>query len=101
MRTQGLVIERERVPGDRVTCQGPRHWLGPWLLAAVLGVVGAVPITAAPLQLPAIVEPASQEHHAGKLIFVQLVTPDLAAAKQFYTGLFGWTFRGIQAEGIA
>jgi uncharacterized protein len=25
------------------------------------------------------------------------VTPDLAAAKQFYSGLFGWTFRDIQA----
>jgi hypothetical protein len=52
---------------------------------------------AAPIQLPAIVKPASQEHHVGKLIFVELVTPDLAVAKQFYTGLFGWTFRDIQA----
>jgi predicted enzyme related to lactoylglutathione lyase len=42
-------------------------------------------------------EPASQEHHVGKVIFVELVTPDLAAAKQFYAGLFGWTFRDIQA----
>jgi hypothetical protein len=52
---------------------------------------------AAPIQLPAIVKPASQEHHVGKLIFVELVTPDLAVAKQFYAGLFGWTFRDIQA----
>jgi hypothetical protein len=56
---------------------------------------------AAPIQLPAIVEPASQEHHVGKLIFVELVTPDLAAAKQFYAGLFGWTYRDIQAGGTA
>jgi predicted enzyme related to lactoylglutathione lyase len=55
---------------------------------------------AASIQLPAIVEPASQEHHAGKLIFVELVTPDLAAAKQFYAGLFGWTFRDLQGDGI-
>jgi predicted enzyme related to lactoylglutathione lyase len=54
---------------------------------------------AAPIQLPAIVEPASQEHHVGKVIFVELVTPDLAAAKQFYAGLFGWTFRDIQTGG--
>jgi hypothetical protein len=54
---------------------------------------------AAPLELPAIVEPASQEHHVGKIIFVELVTPDLAAAKQFYARLFGWTFRDIQASG--
>lgn len=76
-----------------------RHFLRQCLLAAFLGVVGAVPIMAAPLQLPAIIEPASQEHHAGKVIFVELVTPDLAAAKQFYAGLFGWTFRDIQAGG--
>ncbi|HVN96847.1 MAG TPA: VOC family protein [Syntrophales bacterium] len=70
------------------------------LLAVLLGVACAVPVMAAPIQLPAIVEPASQEHHAGKVIFVELVTPDLAAAKQFYTGLFGWTFRDIQAGRI-
>jgi predicted enzyme related to lactoylglutathione lyase len=59
----------------------------------------ALPVLAAPLQVPALVEPASQEHHVGKVIFVELVTPDLAAAKQFYAGMFGWTFRDIQAGG--
>jgi predicted enzyme related to lactoylglutathione lyase len=70
------------------------------LLAAVLGAVWTVPLMAAPLQLPSIVAPASQEHHVGKIIFVELVTPDIAAAKQFYSGLFGWTYRDIQAGGI-
>jgi predicted enzyme related to lactoylglutathione lyase len=54
---------------------------------------------AAPIQLPAIVEPTSHEHHLGKIIFVELVTPDLSAAKQFYAGLFGWTYRDIQGGG--
>jgi len=76
------------------------HFLRQGLLAVFLGVVGAVPIMAAQLQLPAIVEPASKEHHVGKVIFVELVTPDLAAAKQFYAGLFGWTFHNIRAGGI-
>jgi predicted enzyme related to lactoylglutathione lyase len=58
-----------------------------------------MPVMAAQIQLPAIVEPASQEHHVGKLIFVELVTPDIAAAKKFYAGLFGWTFRDIQDGG--
>lgn len=40
-------------------------------------------------------EPASQEHHVGKVIFVELVTPDLAGAERFYGGLFGWTFHDI------
>ena len=66
------------------------------LLVVILSVACAVPVMAAPIQLPAIIEPASQEHHVGKLIFVELVTPDLAAAKQFYAGLFGWTFRDIK-----
>ena len=69
-------------------------------LAVFLCVACAVPVMAAPIQLPAIVEPASQEHHVGKVIFVELVTPDVAAAKKFYAGLFGWTFRDIQAGEI-
>ena len=70
-------------------------------LAVFLCIACAVPVMAAQIQLPAIVEPASQEHHVGKVIFVELVTPDLAAAKKFYAGLFGWTFRDIQAGEIA
>jgi predicted enzyme related to lactoylglutathione lyase len=69
------------------------------LLAAILGAASAAPAVASPLQMPALVEPASQEHHVGKVIFVELVTPNLAAAKQFYAGLFGWTFRDIQDGG--
>jgi uncharacterized protein len=75
------------------------HFFRQGLLAALLGVASAAPVMASPLQLPAIVQPASQEHHVGKVIFVELVTPDLAAAKQFYAGLFGWTFRDVQAGG--
>ena len=76
------------------------HLLRQGLLAALLCVVGAVPALAAQVQLPPIVEPASQEHHPGKLIFVQLVTPDLEGAKKFYAGLFGWTFRDLQLGGL-
>jgi len=86
-----------RISAHRIWPDRAGHFFKQWLLAAFLSLVGAVPIMAAPIQLPAIVEPASGEHHAGKVIFVELVTPDLAAAKQFYAGLFGWTFRGIQA----
>jgi len=78
-----------------------RHSLRQWLLAALLCVVVAAPVLAAPLQLPPIVEPASQEHHVGKVIFVELVTPDITTAKEFYAGLFGWTFRDIQAGATA
>lgn len=69
-------------------------WSG--LLAITLGIAGAAPALAAPPVVPALVEPASQEHHVGKIVFAELVTPDLDAAKRFYGGLFGWTFRDTQ-----
>jgi predicted enzyme related to lactoylglutathione lyase len=64
------------------------------LLAALLGgsVIGATP-------LPAVETPATPEHHVGKVILVELVTPDLGAAERFYTGLFGWRFQPIEAGG--
>lgn len=43
---------------------------------------------AAPFELPALEQPASQERHPGKMIWVDLVTPDLAAAQRFYGALF-------------
>jgi hypothetical protein len=55
-------------------------------------------IMAASIELPPIVEPASSEHHAGKVIWADLATPDLASAKRFYGGLFGWTFRELHAR---
>jgi len=47
---------------------------------------------AAHFELPAINSPASAEHHVGKMVWADLVTPDLAAAERFYGGLLGWTF---------
>jgi predicted enzyme related to lactoylglutathione lyase len=66
---------------------------------ALLGVLllCALPAVAQKFELPPLVEPANAEHHVGKVIWVDLVTPDLAAAKQFYSGLLGWTFRDIHA----
>ncbi len=85
-------IRPRRMQPDRA-----RRFLIQALLATLFSFSGAVPVMASPVQLPAIVEPASPEHHVGKVIFVELVTPDLAAAKQFYAGLFGWTFRDIKS----
>ena len=51
-------------------------------------------MAAAP-ELPALVDPATQDHHPGKIIFAELVTPDIASARRFYAGLFGWTFKDI------
>ncbi len=52
---------------------------------------------AQPFQLPPISDASSIEHHPGKVIWADLVTPDLAAAEHFYSELFGWTFQTIRA----
>jgi len=62
----------------------------------LLGAAGAGPVMAAPFRLPALVEPANQEHLVGKVILRELVTPDIAVAERFYAGLFGWMFRDIR-----
>jgi predicted enzyme related to lactoylglutathione lyase len=52
-------------------------------------------VRAAPFELPPLNTPRSTEHHVGKVVWADLVTPDLAAAERFYGGLFGWTFQII------
>ena len=75
-----------------------RRSLGlPSLMASVLILGGAALARAADFQLPALNSPPSSEHHPGKMIWADLVTPDLAAAEKFYGGLFGWTFQRIRA----
>jgi predicted enzyme related to lactoylglutathione lyase len=62
----------------------------PWLLAC------AIPLSAGAATLPPVTGAPSQEHHPGKVIFVELITPDIAQAEKFYGGLFGWTFQDQQ-----
>ena len=65
--------------------------------ALFAGIAAAPAALAQPLQLPPIVAPPSEDHHVGKVILLELITPDLASAQRFYGGLFGWTFREIEA----
>jgi len=51
------------------------------------------------LALPALGEAANGETHPGKVIWADLVTPDLEAAEQFYAGLLGWRFKDLSAQG--
>jgi predicted enzyme related to lactoylglutathione lyase len=70
------------------------------MFGAALALAGVPTLLAAAPPLPALLSPASTEHHVGKVIFVELVTPNLDAAKQFYAGLFGWTYRDSESGGI-
>jgi len=78
-----------------ICCHRARHFLSHGLCALLLYAICVATVMAAPLELPPLVQPANAEHHVGKVIWVDLVTPDLASAKRFYSGLFGWTFRDI------
>ena len=62
------------------------------LAEAVTRVASAAP---QPVEFPPLMEPKAAEH-PGKLIWAELVTPDLAAAQRFYGGTFGWTFNDIR-----
>jgi predicted enzyme related to lactoylglutathione lyase len=75
----------------------PRSGLPLGLALLALTVVGASIARAAPFELPALNTPPSSEHHVGKVVWADLVTPDLAAAERFYGGLFGWTFQIIHS----
>jgi predicted enzyme related to lactoylglutathione lyase len=67
----------------------------PALLLALMSCAAAV--AAADFELPALNSPPSGEHHAGKMVWADLVTPNLAAAEKFYGTLFGWTFQSTRA----
>lgn len=72
------------------------HFVAPmrrgFFAAAVFAAASAI---AAPPSLPPLNDPPSSEHHIGKVVMLQLVTPDIEASKRFYGGLFHWTFRDV------
>lgn len=73
-----------------------RHGLTSLVVSAL--ILGSAALArGADFQLPALNSPPSAEHHPGKMVWADLVTPDLAAAEKFYGGLFGWTFQPIHA----
>ena len=69
------------------------------LAVAVLGMAAPTLLPAQSLQLSPLATPSTREHHVGKVVLVQLVTPDLLAAKRFYGDLFGWQFRDLKLGG--
>src|SRR5882757_7307056 len=77
----------------------PRLWpaLPAIAFSVLFWVAGPSIARAAEFELPALNTPPSAEHHPGKMVWADLVTPDLAAAEKFYGALFGWTFQHIRA----
>lgn len=69
--------------------------------ALFVGLAAAVSLQAD--DVPAVVPPlnadASQEYFAGKIVWANLYTTDVAAATKFYTQLFGWTAQSVPGRG--
>jgi uncharacterized protein len=61
-------------------------------VAAVTRSPGGAP---ASFEFPPLMSAQSAEH-PGKLVWAELVTPDLSAAERFYGGIFGWTFHDLR-----
>jgi len=59
---------------------------------AAIAVLVALPPASPAAELPPINEPSTGDYQRGKLVWVDLFTADLAGARRFYGGLFGWAF---------
>lgn len=73
-----------------------RQLLVPVALAALLCFGASASTLAATATMPPISDGNGTEHHVGKVIWADLVTPDLAVVEPFYSGVFGWTFRAAR-----
>jgi uncharacterized protein len=65
-------------------------------LGLSLAFIGAA--VAGDFEPPPIANQPSTEHHVGKMIWAELISPDIAGAERFYGALFGWTFHDVSAE---
>jgi predicted enzyme related to lactoylglutathione lyase len=74
-----------------------RFHLAALLFASMASVFGAQ-AHASTVVLPPVTGEPSGEHHVGKVIWADLVTPDPVAAKRFYGALFGWTFQPVPGD---
>lgn len=64
-------------------------------LIVASAVLAALPAKARAVEVPPINDPSSADYQRGKLVWVDLFTTDLAGARRFYGGLFGWTFADL------
>ena len=69
------------------------------LIAGVMIFIAACTTTS--LELPSITSSPTGTHLQGKVIWHELLTEDMAAAKRFYGELFGWSFEAIGSDADA
>jgi predicted enzyme related to lactoylglutathione lyase len=69
-------------------------WRG-WLVALMM--IGGT-VAAQPLEWPPVGEPSNAARTAGRWLWADLVTTDLARSREFYSKVFGWDFRAVPGE---
>ncbi len=98
-RTDGAKPRGDHHAMTKLTMRRERYRFGLGLVIALVVGFRIVPAAAEPFDLPAITHPANTDHLVGKVIWHDLETDDLARAKKFYAGMFGWDFRDYHATG--
>lgn len=68
-------------------------------LLASLALMVAGTALAQPAQWPAVGQPSAQARVAGRWLWADLVTTDIAQSQAFYQRVFGWEFRAQPDEG--
>jgi len=70
------------------------------MVAALVSSLCTAQTTPSPAMSDAVLSSApNPERHIGKVVWAELVTPDLAGAERFYGALFGWTFKAGSSDG--
>lgn len=84
--------DRPGGPSDMLKSLFERHGTsGRWWLAAFASLL-ALSAQAGDRFWPPIVDPPTGQHTPGRFVWGDLVTSDVAAAAEFYSKVFGWTF---------
>ena len=78
-----------------MTAIPPRQRIWLCSLAAIVAGMSASLAPAAPPNLPPINQSPTNQRIAGKLIWFDLLTDNVEAAKQFYGPVFGWKFTDV------
>jgi len=67
----------------------------------VAAVIAVVSLGAMAADVPPLTDPPTGTYQRGKLVWIDLLTVDLPAARRFYGALFGWTFEDFGAYSLA
>ncbi len=99
IRTQKMksVIHPSRFQGKKTCCPRlPFYTFAGFLLIHFLLTGCAVMDKTAHRELTPVTDPPTGVYHQGKFVWNDLLTGDVATAKDFYGQLFGWTFEQLR-----